>query len=90
MPVRERIHWDLFISEQDIHIVVGRFAIEAYKCNNKDVKSVHMSMQEHHFIVFNYKESGVHVRGAITRENIPFTKGYQTLCQQHLMFKHTF
>ena len=39
-------------------------------------------------LVFYYKESGVYVRGAITRENIPFTIGIQTSWQQDMMLKH--
>jgi hypothetical protein len=84
----EELTRDLFISEQDIRNVAGRLAIETYKRDNNDAKSVRMWVQEHPFLVFYYKESGVHVRGAITRENIPFTIGIQTSWQQEMMLKH--
>jgi len=45
-------------------------------------------VQEHPHLVFYYKESGVHVRGAITRDNMPFTIGIQTSWQQDMMLKH--
>ena len=47
-----------------------------------------MWVQEHHFLVFNYKESGVHVHGIITRDNIPFIINIQTSWQQDMMLKH--
>ena len=84
----EELTRDLFISEQDIRNVVGRLAIETYKRDNNDAKSVRMWVQEHPFLVFYYKESGAHVRGAITRVNIPFTIGIQTSWHQDMMLKH--
>ena len=84
----EELTRDLFISEQDIRNVAGRLAIETYKRDNNDAKSVRMWVQENPFLVFYYKESGVHVRGAITRDNIPFTIGIQTAWQQDMMLKH--
>ena len=84
----EELTRDLFISEQDIRNVAGRLAIETYKRDNNDAKSVRMWVQEHPSLVFYYKESGVHVRGAITRDNIPFTIGIQTCWQQDMMLKH--
>ena len=79
---------DLFICDQDIRNVAGRLAIETYKRDNNDAKSVRMWVQQHPGLVFYYKESGVHVRGAITRDNIPFTIGIQTPWQQDMMLKH--
>ena len=79
---------DLFICDQDIRNVAGRLAIETYKRDNNDAKSVRMWVQEHPHLVFYYKESGVHVRGTITRDNIPFTVGIQTSWQQEMMLKH--
>ena len=79
---------DLFISEQDIRNVVVRLVIETYKRDNNDAKFVRMWVQEHPFLVFYYKKSGVQVRGAITRENIPFTIGIQTSWQQDMMLTH--
>ena len=79
---------DLFISEQDIRNVVGCLAIETYKHDNNDVKFVRMWGQKHPSLVFYYKEPGVHVRGAITRNNIPFTIGIQISWQQNMMLKH--
>ena len=67
----EELTRDLFIFEQDIRNVAGRLAIETYKRDNNDAKSVRMWVQENPFLVFYYKESGVHVRGAITRDNFP-------------------
>ena len=64
---------DLFICDQDIRNVVGRLAIETYKRDNNNAKSVRMWVQEHPHLVLYYKESGIHVRGAIKRDNIPFT-----------------
>jgi hypothetical protein len=84
----EELTRDLFISEQDIRNVAGRLAIETYKRDNNDAKSVRMWVQEHPSLVFYYKESGVHVRGAITRDNIPFTIGIQTAWQEEMMLKH--
>ena len=84
----EALTRDLFISEQDIRNVAGRLAVETYKRDNNDAKSVRMWVQENPFEVFYYKESGVHVRGAITRDNIPFTIGIQTSWQQDMMLKH--
>jgi hypothetical protein len=55
---------DLFICDQDIRNVVGRLAIETYKHDNNDAKSVRMWVQEHPHLVFYYKEFGVYVRGA--------------------------
>ena len=79
---------DLFICDQDIRNVAGRLAIETYKRDNNDAKSVRMWVQENPRLVFYYKESGAHVRGAITRDNIPFTIGIQTSWQQEMMLKH--
>jgi hypothetical protein len=84
----EELTRDLFISDQDIRNVAGRLAIETYKRDNNDAKSVRMWVQEHPALVFYYKESGVHVRGAITRDNIPFTIGIQTPWQEEMMLKH--
>ena len=84
----EELTQDLFISEQDIRNVAGRLAIETYKCDNNDTKSVRMWVQEHPFLVFYYKEIGVYVRGAITRENIPFTIGIQISWQRDMMLRH--
>ena len=84
----EELTRDLFISEQDIRNVAGRLAIETYKRDNNDAKSVRMWVQQHPELVFYYKESGLHVRGAITRSNIPFTIGIQTSWQQDMMLKH--
>ena len=84
----EELTRDLFISEQDIRNVAGRLAIETYKRDNNDAKSVRMWVQEHPELVFYYKESGLHVRGAITRDNIPFTIGIQTSWQTDMMLKH--
>ena len=84
----EELTRDLFISEQDIRNVVGRLAIETYKRDNNDAKFVRMWVQENPFLVFYYKESCVHVHGAITRENIPFTIGIQTSWQRDMMLKH--
>ena len=84
----EELTRDLFISEQDIRNVAGRLAIETYKRDNNDAKSVRMWVQEHPQLVFYYKETGLHVRGAITRANIPFTIGIQTAWQQDMMLKH--
>ena len=58
----EELTRDLFISDLDIRNVVGRLAIETYKCDNNDAKFVRMWVQEHSNLVFHYKESGVHVR----------------------------
>ena len=79
---------DLFICDQDIRNIAGRLAIETYKRDNNDAKSVRMWVQEHPHLVFYYKESGVHVRGAITCDNMPFTIGIQTCWQQDMMLKH--
>ena len=84
----EELTRDLFICDQDIRNVAGRLAIETYKRDNNDAKSVRMWVQEHPLLVFYYKESGLHVRGAITRDNIPFTIGIQTSWQQDMMLKH--
>ena len=84
----EELTRDLFISEQDIRNVAGRLAKETYKRDNNDAKSVRMWVQEHPHLVFYYKESGLHVRGAITRGNFPFTIGIQTSWQQDMMLKH--
>ena len=84
----EELTRDLFISEQDIRNVAGRLAIETYKRDNNDAKSVRMWVQKHPDLIFYYKESGVHVRGAITRDNIPFTIGIQTAWQEDMMLKH--
>ena len=84
----EELTRDLFISEQDIRNVAGRLAIETYKRDNNDAKFVRMWVQEHPELVFYYKESGLHVPGAITRDNIPFTIGIQTSWQQDMMLKH--
>ena len=84
----EELTRDLFICDQDIRNVPGRLAIETYKRDNNDAKSVRMWMQEHPHLVFYYKESGVHVRGVITRDNMPFTIGIQTCWQQDMMLKH--
>ena len=84
----EELTRDMFISEQDIRNVAGRLAIETYKRDNNDAKSVRMWVQEHPFLVFYYKESGAYVRGAITRDNIPFTIGIQTSWQRDMMLKH--
>ena len=84
----EELTRDHFISEQDIRNVAGRLAIETYKRDNNDAKSVRMWVQQHPGLVFFYKESGVHVRGAITRDNIPFTIGIQTAWQEEMMLKH--
>ena len=84
----EELTRDLFISEQDIRNVAGRLAIETYKLDNNDAKSVRMWVQHNPQLVFFYKESGLHVRGAITRANIPFTIGIQTAWQQDMMLKH--
>ena len=84
----EELTRDLFISEQDIRNVAGRLAIETYKRDNNDAKSVRMWVQENPFLVFYYKESGAHVRGVITRENMPFTIGIQTSWQRDMMLKH--
>ena len=84
----EELTRDLFISEQDIRNVAGKLAIETYKCDNNDAKSVRMWVQDNPFLVFYYKESGAYVRGAITRENIPFTIGIQTSWQRDMMLKH--
>ena len=84
----EELTRDLFISEQDICNVAGRLAIETYKCDNNDAKFVRMWVQQHPELVFYYKESGLYVRGAITRANIPFTIGIQTAWQQDMMLKH--
>ena len=84
----EELTRDLFISEQDIRNIVGRLAIETYKRDDNDAKSVRMWVQKHPDLVFYYKESGLHVRGAITRDNIPFTIGIQTSWQQDMMLKH--
>ena len=84
----EELTRDLFISEQDIRNVVGRLAIETYKRDNNDAKSVRMWVQQNPFLVFYYKESGVYVRGAITRDNMPFTIGIQTSWQRDMMLKH--
>ena len=84
----EELTRDHFISEQDIRNVAGRLAIETYKRDNNDAKSVRMWVQQHPSLVFYYKESGVHVRGTITRDNIPFTIGIQTPWQEEMMLKH--
>ena len=84
----EELTRDLFICDQDIRNVAGHLAIETYKCDRNDAKSVRMWVQEHSHLVFYYKESGVHVRGAITRDNMPFTMGIQTSWQQDMMLKH--
>jgi hypothetical protein len=84
----EELTRDLFICDQGIRNVVGRLAIETYKRDNNDAKSVRMWVQEHPHLVFYYKESGIHVPGAITRDNIPFTIGIQTTWQQDMMLKH--
>ena len=84
----EELTRDLFISEQDIRNVAGRLAIETYKRDNNDAKHVRMWVQEHPELVFYYKESGLHVRGAITRYNIPFTIGIHTSWQTDMMLKH--
>jgi hypothetical protein len=84
----EELTRDLFICDQDIRNVAGRLAIETYKRDNNDAKSVRMWVQEHPHLVFYYKESGIHVRGAITRDNIPFTIGIQTSWQQEMMLKY--
>jgi hypothetical protein len=84
----EELTRDLFISDQDICNVVGRLAIETFKRDNNDAKSVRMWVQKHPHLVFYYKEFGVHVRGAITRDNIPFTIGIQTAWQHDMMLKH--
>ena len=84
----EELTRDLFICDQDIRNVDGRLAIETYKRDNNDAKSVRMWVQQHPPLVFYYKESGVHVRGVITRDNIPFTIGIQTPWQQEMMLKH--
>ena len=84
----EELTRDHFISEQDIRNVAGRLAIETYKWDNNDAKSVRMWVQQHPSLVFYYKESGVHVRGTITRDNIPFTIGIQTPWQEEMMLKH--
>ena len=77
----EELTRDMFICDQDIRNVDGRLAIETYKRDNNDAKSVRMWVQEHPHLVFYYKESGIHVRGAITRDNIPFTIGIQMWVQ---------
>ena len=84
----EELTRDLFISEQDIRNVAGRLAIETYKRDNNDAKSVRMWVQENPSLVFYYKELGVHVWGAITRDNMPFTIGIQTPWQEEMMLKH--
>jgi hypothetical protein len=84
----EELTRDMFICDQDIRNVAGCLAIETYKRDNNDAKSVRMWVQEHPHLVFYYKESGIHVRGAITRDNIPFTIGIQTAWQQDMMLKH--
>ena len=84
----EELTRDLFICDQDIRNVAGRLAVETYKRDNNDAKSVRMWVQQHPHLVFYYKESGVHVRGVITRDNIPFTIGIQTPWQQEMMLKH--
>ena len=84
----EDLTWDLFICDQDIRNVAGRLARETYKRDNNDAKFVRMWVQEHPHLVFYYKESGVHVRGAITRDNMPFMIGIQTSWQQDMMLKH--
>jgi hypothetical protein len=84
----EELTRDLFICDQDIHNVAGRLAIETYKHENNDAKFVRMWVQEYPLLVFYYKESGLHVRGAITRDNIPFTIGIHTSWQQDMMLKH--
>ena len=43
----EELTRDLFISEQDIRSVAGRLAIETYKHDNNDAKSVRMWVQQH-------------------------------------------
>jgi hypothetical protein len=84
----EELTRDLFICDQDIRNVAGHLAIETYKRDKNDAKSVRMWVQEHPHLVFYYKESGVHVRGAITRDNMSFTIGIQTTWQQDMMLKH--
>lgn len=84
----EELTRDLFISVQDICNFVGHLAIKTYKCNNNDAKSVCMWVQEYPFLLFYYKESGVHVCGAITCDNIPFTICIQSSWQQDMMLKH--
>ena len=84
----EELTRDLFICEQDIHNVAGHLEIETYKRDNNDTKYVCMWVQKHLFHVFHYKELGVHVRGAITHDNIPFTICIQTSWQQDMMLKH--
>ena len=68
--------------------MAGCLAIKNYKRDKNDAKPVRMWVQEHPHLVFYYKESGVHVRGAITRDNMPFTIGIRTCWQQDMMLKH--
>jgi hypothetical protein len=84
----EEVTRDMMITAQDIRNIAKEIAMETYMLHPNDAQSVRMWRQRHPESVFYYSETGDHVRGELSADNMPFTLGIQTPWQRKMMVLH--
>jgi ubiquinone/menaquinone biosynthesis C-methylase UbiE len=69
-------------------MLFGKLAQETYRLHKNDAKNVNMWVQQNTNSMFYYQETRVEVDGGLTRQNMLFTLGTQTLWQREMMIEH--